>query len=168
MIIYRLKCLLRLLDKGEVRPEVVQKNLKLAIQVLDSVYVDEAGRWVFFSDSIAILVGKMICLPFGSSSVRAQIIDCSSLLKSMVRYGDQTGGNNQTRYRRVQSIWLSLPISRLLDDLDGQTTFFRFGIEMWQSQKTMIRPNRTTTICWWLSSGWTRIDYRSQSSKNLN
>ncbi|XP_057379504.1 dual specificity calcium/calmodulin-dependent 3',5'-cyclic nucleotide phosphodiesterase 1-like [Daphnia carinata] len=39
----RLKCLLRLLDKGEVRPEVVQKNLKLAIQVLDSVYVDEAG-----------------------------------------------------------------------------------------------------------------------------
>ena len=42
---HRLKCLLRLLDKGEVRPEVVQKNLKLAIQVLDSVYVDEAGRW---------------------------------------------------------------------------------------------------------------------------
>lgn len=42
----RLKCLLRLLEKGDVRPEVVQKNLKLAIQVLDSVYLDEAGRWV--------------------------------------------------------------------------------------------------------------------------
>ncbi|XP_046444586.1 calcium/calmodulin-dependent 3',5'-cyclic nucleotide phosphodiesterase 1-like isoform X7 [Daphnia pulex] len=40
----RLKCLLRLLDKGEVRPEVMQKNLKLAIQVLDAVYIDEAGR----------------------------------------------------------------------------------------------------------------------------
>ena len=40
----RLKCLLRLLDKGEVRPEVMQKNLKLAIQVLDAVYTDEAGR----------------------------------------------------------------------------------------------------------------------------
>nr|CAH0111329.1 unnamed protein product [Daphnia galeata] len=39
----RLKCLLRLLDKGEVRPEVMQKNLKLAIQVLDAVYIDEAG-----------------------------------------------------------------------------------------------------------------------------
>ncbi|KZS12790.1 putative Calcium/calmodulin-dependent 3',5'-cyclic nucleotide phosphodiesterase 1C [Daphnia magna] len=38
-----LKCLLRLLDKGEVRPEVMQKNLTLAIQVLDAVYIDEAG-----------------------------------------------------------------------------------------------------------------------------
>lgn len=44
ILCFRLKCLLRLLDKGEVRPEVMQKNLKLAIQVLDAVYIDEAGR----------------------------------------------------------------------------------------------------------------------------
>lgn len=40
----RLKCLMRLLEKGDVRTDVMQKNLKLAIRVLDTVYLDEAGR----------------------------------------------------------------------------------------------------------------------------
>ena len=47
----RLKCLMRLLEKGQsLRPEVVQKNLKLAVQALDNVLLDDddtgAGRWV--------------------------------------------------------------------------------------------------------------------------
>lgn len=44
LFLNRLKCLLRLLEKGQVRPEIMQKNLKLAIQVLDSVYIDETSR----------------------------------------------------------------------------------------------------------------------------
>jgi len=39
----RLKCLLRLLEKGEIKTDLMEKNLKLAIQVLDSIYVDDAS-----------------------------------------------------------------------------------------------------------------------------
>jgi len=38
----RLKCLLRLLEKGEFKVNLVEKNLKLAVQVLDSIYIDDA------------------------------------------------------------------------------------------------------------------------------
>jgi len=49
---------MRLLDKkGDVRPEVLQKNLKMAIQVLDAVYLDEAIRWVPFQ-SCSFLINK--------------------------------------------------------------------------------------------------------------
>lgn len=34
---------MRLLDKGEVKPELLQKNLQLASQVLDSVYLEDDG-----------------------------------------------------------------------------------------------------------------------------
>jgi len=39
---------MRLLEKGQsLRPEVVQKNLKMAVQALDSIFLDDdtgAGR----------------------------------------------------------------------------------------------------------------------------
>ena len=41
-MLFRLKCLLRLLEKGEIKTDLMEKNLKLAIQVLDSIYVDDA------------------------------------------------------------------------------------------------------------------------------
>lgn len=62
ILCFRLKCLLRLLDKGEVRPEVMQKNLKLAIQVLDAVYIDEAGRWVCCAAPNSLLP-YIVCAP---------------------------------------------------------------------------------------------------------
>ena len=37
----RLKCLMRMLDKGDVHAELMHKNLKLAVQVLDAIFVDD-------------------------------------------------------------------------------------------------------------------------------
>lgn len=38
---FRLRCLLRQLQKGEISADLLQKNLKFAARVLEAVFIDE-------------------------------------------------------------------------------------------------------------------------------
>ena len=42
LFVFRLRCLLRQLQKGEISAELLQKNLRYAAKVLEAVFIDEA------------------------------------------------------------------------------------------------------------------------------